>query len=96
MLAGSREGDVVLDPFAGSGTTGLVALRHDRSFIGIELNPEFRNGGLSFEVPNTAGVLFHDVFTISLGNVGAIIHVINNTGAQTPTNTTPSPVVSYP
>ena len=32
---------VVLDPFAGSGTTGVVALRHGRSFIGIELNPEY-------------------------------------------------------
>jgi DNA modification methylase len=32
---------VVLDPFAGAGTTGLVALRHDRSFIGIELNPVY-------------------------------------------------------
>ena len=31
----------VLDPFAGSGTTGGVALRHGRSFIGIELNPEY-------------------------------------------------------
>lgn len=41
ILAGSPEGGVVLDPFAGSGTTGLVALRHDREFIGIELNPEY-------------------------------------------------------
>ena len=32
---------VVLDPFCGSGTTGVVALRHERSFIGIELNPEY-------------------------------------------------------
>jgi DNA modification methylase len=32
---------VVLDPFAGAGTTGVVALRHDRSFIGIELNPGY-------------------------------------------------------
>ena len=31
----------VLDPFAGSGTTGMVALRHGRSFIGCELNPEY-------------------------------------------------------
>ena len=31
----------VLDPFCGSGTTGVVALRHGRSFIGIELNPEY-------------------------------------------------------
>ena len=33
--------DVVLDPFCGSGTTGVVALQHGRSFIGIELNPEY-------------------------------------------------------
>ena len=31
----------VLDPFAGSGTTGIVALRLGRSFVGIELNPEY-------------------------------------------------------
>ena len=31
----------VLDPFNGAGTTGLVALRHDRDYIGIELNPEY-------------------------------------------------------
>lgn len=41
VLAGSAEGDTVLDPFAGSGTTGVVALRHGRSFLGIELNPEY-------------------------------------------------------
>ena len=31
----------VLDPFCGSGTTRVVALRHGRSFIGIELNSEY-------------------------------------------------------
>lgn len=41
ILAGSREGDIVLDPFNGSGTTGLVSLRHRRRYIGIELNPEY-------------------------------------------------------
>jgi len=41
ILAGSREGDTVLDPFAGSGTTLMVALRHNRSALGIELNPEY-------------------------------------------------------
>lgn len=41
ILAGSEPGDTVLDPFAGSGTTGLVALRHDRRFIGCELNPDY-------------------------------------------------------
>jgi site-specific DNA-methyltransferase (adenine-specific) len=38
VLAGSRPGDLVLDPFAGAGTVGMVARRHGRSFIGIELN----------------------------------------------------------
>lgn len=41
ILAGSREGDTVLDPFNGAGTTGLVSLRHRRNYIGIELNPEY-------------------------------------------------------
>lgn len=41
VLAGSQESDLVLDPFAGSGTTGVVALRHNRNFIGCELNPEY-------------------------------------------------------
>jgi DNA modification methylase len=41
ILAGTREGDTVLDPFAGSGTTGVVALRHGRSFVGVEINPEY-------------------------------------------------------
>ena len=41
ILAGSRLGDLVLDPFTGSGTVGVVALRHDRDFIGIELNPDY-------------------------------------------------------
>jgi site-specific DNA-methyltransferase (cytosine-N4-specific) len=41
VLAGSREGDVVLDPFSGSGTTGVVALENKRDYIGLELNPEY-------------------------------------------------------
>lgn len=41
ILAGSREGDTVLDPFTGSGTTGAVAIRHQRSFVGCELNPNY-------------------------------------------------------
>ena len=41
VLAGSAPGDVVLDPFAGSGTTGVVALRHGRAFVGCEINPDY-------------------------------------------------------
>ena len=41
IFAGSRKGDIVLDPFSGSGTTGIVCLQHQREYIGIELNPEY-------------------------------------------------------
>jgi DNA modification methylase len=41
ILAGSREGDIVFDPFAGSGTVAEVALSLGRRFIGCELNPEY-------------------------------------------------------
>lgn len=41
LLAGSQSGDTVLDPFAGSGTVAVVALRYNRNFIGIELNPAY-------------------------------------------------------
>ena len=41
ILAGSAEGDIVLDPFSGSGTTGEVALTHGRNYVGVELNPEY-------------------------------------------------------
>lgn len=37
----SNEGDVVLDPFMGSGTTGLAALELNRKFVGIEMNNEY-------------------------------------------------------
>ena len=40
MLAGCPEGGVVLDPFSGAATTGIVAVQHGRQYIGIELNPE--------------------------------------------------------
>jgi DNA modification methylase len=41
ILAGSKVEDTVLDPFSGSGTTGVVSMRHGRNFIGLELNPEY-------------------------------------------------------
>ena len=41
ILAASRPGDIVLDPFAGTGTTGAVARRLQRSFIGIERDAEY-------------------------------------------------------
>lgn len=41
VSCGSRPGDLVLDPFNGAGTTGLVALELGRRYVGIELNPEY-------------------------------------------------------
>ena len=41
ILAGSRPGDIVLDPFMGSGTTAQVALQHGRRYLGCELNPDY-------------------------------------------------------
>jgi len=43
ILAGCIKGGVVLDPFMGSGTTGLVAQELGRRWIGCELNPEYIN-----------------------------------------------------
>ncbi|MDX9999940.1 MAG: DNA methyltransferase [Polyangia bacterium] len=41
IRAASRPGDLVLDPFNGSGTTGVAALLLDRSYIGIDLDPAY-------------------------------------------------------
>lgn len=42
ILAGCPENGIVLDPFMGSGTTGIVARKLNRNFIGCELNPEYQ------------------------------------------------------
>ncbi len=47
ILAGSRPGDTVLDPFSGSGTTGMVATFEGRKYIGIDLNREYLDLSLS-------------------------------------------------
>jgi site-specific DNA-methyltransferase (cytosine-N4-specific) len=58
ILAGSRTGGIVLDPFFGSGTVGSVALKNLRNFIGIELNHEYaqiakeRMADYNFEIRN--------------------------------------------
>lgn len=41
ILAGCPKGGTVLDPFFGSGTTGVVAIETGRHFVGIELNTEY-------------------------------------------------------
>jgi DNA modification methylase len=41
IRAGSKPGDLILDPFTGSGTTGQVAIQLGRQFVGCELNPTY-------------------------------------------------------
>ena len=50
----------------------------------------------AFEVPNTSGVRFHSLLTVSLNYRGTITHVINDTGGVTPSGTVPVNVVGYP
>jgi len=60
IQAGCRPGGVVLDPFSGSGTTGLAAGRHGRRYVGVDLNRDYLDlslrtrlaqGALDLEVP---------------------------------------------
>ena len=56
VLAGCPVGGTVFDPFTGSGTTAIVSLKHNRNFIGTELNPEYikiAEARIKEEVPNT-------------------------------------------
>ena len=41
VLASTEEGQVILDPFCGSGTTGVEAIRYGREFIGIDVSEEY-------------------------------------------------------
>ncbi len=41
VLASTKAGDIVIDPFAGSSTTGLAAVSHDRKFVGIDLDKNY-------------------------------------------------------
>jgi DNA modification methylase len=58
ILAGCPKGGIVLDPFAGAGTTGLVAKRFGCGFVGIELNPEYAEMART-RIENEQDVLFN-------------------------------------
>ena len=64
----------------------------------FNVDPSIR-ASRGFEVPVTSGVRLHNVFTVSLGDVGGITHVVNDTGGAVPNpagNTTPSYVPEFP
>lgn len=54
ILAGCKPGGVVLDPFCGSGTTGMVAGRHGRRFVGIDLSSTYLDLALRTRLAQTA------------------------------------------
>ena len=53
IKAGSRKGDIILDPFMGSGTTAMVSKQLDRHFIGCELHDSYKTL-IDSRLPNTA------------------------------------------
>jgi hypothetical protein len=66
------------------------------SYCFFHVNPTI-HASHSFEAPVTPGVRFHDLLTVSLGGVGVIDHVINDTGAAAQGNATvPVNLVSFP
>jgi hypothetical protein len=66
------------------------------SYCFFQANPSI-HAAHAFEAPVTAGVKFHDLLTVSLGGVGTIDHVINDTGAAAQGSATiPVNLVSFP
>jgi hypothetical protein len=90
-----------------SGATGYAAYKvadnvttHEGwgmgSYCYFNVNPAIHSAH-GFEVPAVAGVKFHSLLTVSLGGVGVIDHVINNTGAAAQgASTIPVDLVSFP
>jgi hypothetical protein len=87
-----------IDGFASykSGRSGSLPsrMRSGRLLL-FQLQPKIINDH-GFESPNTAGVQFHDLLTVSLGGVGTINHVINQTGTTANTANQVVYLLSYP
>jgi site-specific DNA-methyltransferase (cytosine-N4-specific) len=54
ILAGCKPGGIVLDPFSGSGTTGLAATKCGRRYVGIDLSREYLDLSLRTRLGQTA------------------------------------------
>jgi len=67
ILTTSKEGDIILDPFSGSGTTGKAALIFGRKYIGYELNEEFYDLSKR-DLANTVEALSHEPQTAGGGD----------------------------
>jgi DNA modification methylase len=56
ILAGSRQGDLILDPFCGSGTTGVVSLKNGRRFLGIDQSLTYLNDIAAVRLKKETGI----------------------------------------
>lgn len=65
IKASTRPGDIVLDPFCGSGTTGVAALRLDRTFIGIDLKEEY----IQYAESALVGQIHERIKTLARGDI---------------------------
>ncbi len=65
------------------------------SYCYFNVNPSVVEDN-SFEVPNTSGVTFRDMVTVSLGGTGTISHIINYTGGPSNSSHSVADLVSYP
>jgi len=54
VISSSNEGDIVLDPFCGSATTGVASLKYNRKFVGIDNNKEYLD---QFAIPRIEAVM---------------------------------------
>ncbi|MFC9432775.1 DNA-methyltransferase [Nocardia sp. NPDC057030] len=54
VMAGCKRGGVVLDPFSGSGTTGLAAAKHGRRYVGVDLNADYLDLSLKTRLHQSA------------------------------------------
>lgn len=64
ILAGSRPGDIILDPFIGSGTTAEVALRLQRQYIGFEINQDYITLAQKRLQPHTNNLFIHSPISV--------------------------------
>jgi site-specific DNA-methyltransferase (adenine-specific) len=68
ILASTREGDLVFDPFCGSGTTGVAAKELDRFFVGAEMEEEFAELAALRIRAAVRGSILSEIFAQSWGS----------------------------
>lgn len=81
ILMYSKEGDYVLDPFLGTGTTVISAIKNNRYGIGIELTDKYYNIAAN-EIANTVNLLIQDNYKIIQGDCEIALDELADTSIQ--------------